>query len=70
MGTTLQSSVTDLTPDIGSSDKPLPEPASSQPKPASRQCLDTKGCHERSGRRMTVADAHGSKAWRSKSPAV
>ena len=33
-GTTLQSSVTDLTPNIGSSDKPLPEPASSQPKPA------------------------------------
>jgi hypothetical protein len=26
-GTTLQSSVTDLTPDIGSSDKPLPGPA-------------------------------------------
>jgi len=33
-GTTLQSSVTDLTPDIGSSDKPLPGPATSQPKPA------------------------------------
>ena len=33
-GTTLQSSVTDLTPDVGSSDKPLPGPASSQPKPA------------------------------------
>ncbi|HEX8973538.1 MAG TPA: hypothetical protein VF825_18435, partial [Oryzihumus sp.] len=33
-GTTLQSSVTDLTPDIGSSDKPLPGPANSQPKPA------------------------------------
>jgi transposase len=32
-GTTLQSSVTDLTPDIGSSDKPLPGPATSQPKP-------------------------------------
>jgi transposase len=30
-GTTLQSSVTDLTPDIGSSDKPLPGPATSQP---------------------------------------
>jgi hypothetical protein len=29
-GTTLQSSVTDLTPDIGSSDKPLPGPATSQ----------------------------------------
>jgi transposase len=33
-GTTLQSSATDLTPDIGSSDKPLPEPARTQPKPA------------------------------------
>jgi transposase len=33
-GTILQSTVTNLTPDIGSSDKPLPEPASSQPKPA------------------------------------
>jgi transposase len=32
-GTTLQSSVTDLTPDIGSSDKPLPGPATRQPKP-------------------------------------
>jgi transposase len=32
-GTTLQSSATDLTPDIGSSDKPLPGPATSQPKP-------------------------------------
>jgi transposase len=31
-GTTLQSSVTDLTPDIGSSDKPLPGPATTQPK--------------------------------------
>jgi transposase len=31
-GTTLQSSVTDLIPDIGSSDKPLPGPATSQPK--------------------------------------
>jgi transposase len=31
-GTTLQSSVTDLTPDIGPSDKPLPGPASPQPK--------------------------------------
>ncbi len=28
--TTLQSSVTDLTPDIGSSDKPLPGPATEQ----------------------------------------
>ncbi|MEH0828302.1 MULTISPECIES: IS110 family transposase [unclassified Micromonospora] len=35
-GTTLQSSVTDLTPDIGPSDKPLPGPATSQPKPALR----------------------------------
>jgi hypothetical protein len=32
-GTTQQSSVTDLTPDIGSSDKPLPGPANRQPKP-------------------------------------
>jgi transposase len=32
-GTTLQSSVTDLTPDIGPSDKPLPEPATSHPNP-------------------------------------
>jgi transposase len=32
-GTTLLSSVTDLTPDIGPSDKPLPGPATSQPKP-------------------------------------
>jgi transposase len=32
LGTTLQSSVTDLTPEAGSSDKPLPGPASQQPK--------------------------------------
>ncbi|MEV5768487.1 transposase, partial [Micromonospora sp. NPDC052213] len=32
-GTTLQSSVTDLTPDIGPSDKPLPRPATNHPKP-------------------------------------
>ena len=31
-GTALQSSVTDLTPDIGSSDKPLPGPATPQPR--------------------------------------
>ncbi|MET0915894.1 MAG: IS110 family transposase, partial [Jiangellaceae bacterium] len=31
-GTTLQTSVTDLTPDAGSSDKPLPGPATAQPK--------------------------------------
>jgi transposase len=31
-GTTLQSSVTDLTPDIGSSDKPLPGPATPHPR--------------------------------------
>jgi len=31
-GTTLQSSVTDLTPDVGSSDKPLPGPATNQPR--------------------------------------
>ncbi|MBV8932708.1 MAG: IS110 family transposase [Kutzneria sp.] len=33
-GTTLQSSVTDLTPDIGPSDKPLPESATNHPKPS------------------------------------
>ena len=33
-GTTQLSSVTDLTPDIGSSDKPLPGPATNQPRPA------------------------------------
>jgi transposase len=33
-GTTLLSSVTDLTPDIGSSDKPLPGPATTQPRTA------------------------------------
>ncbi|GIG87726.1 hypothetical protein Pen02_26620 [Plantactinospora endophytica] len=32
-GTTLLSGVTDLTPDIGPSDKPVPGPASSKPKP-------------------------------------
>ncbi len=32
-GTTLQSSVTDLTPDIGSSDKPHPGPAKHHRKP-------------------------------------
>ena len=31
-GTALQSSVTDLTPDVGSSDKPLPRPATPQPR--------------------------------------
>ena len=31
-GTALQSSVTDLTPDVGSSDKPLPGPATRQPR--------------------------------------
>ena len=35
-GTTLNSSVTDLTPDIGSSDKPLPGPATPQPRPLIR----------------------------------
>ncbi|MEN3615844.1 transposase [Plantactinospora sp. ZYX-F-223] len=35
-GTTLQSSVTDLTPDIGPSDKPLPGPATNHPKPLAR----------------------------------
>ena len=33
-GTTLQSSVTGLTPDTGPSDKPQPEPATTQPTPA------------------------------------
>jgi hypothetical protein len=33
-GTALQSSVTDLTPDVGSSDKPLPGPATPQPRTA------------------------------------
>jgi hypothetical protein len=33
LGATLKSSVTDLTRDIGSSDKPLPGPTTSQPKP-------------------------------------
>ncbi|MEV7099810.1 transposase, partial [Amycolatopsis sp. NPDC051045] len=33
-GTTLQSSVTGLTPDTGPSDKPQPEPATAQPTPA------------------------------------
>jgi transposase len=33
-GTTLHSSVTDLTPDIGSSDQPLPGPALTDPTPA------------------------------------
>jgi transposase len=33
-GTTVQSSVTDLTPDIGSSDKPLPGPATARPSPS------------------------------------
>jgi transposase len=33
-GTTLRSSVTDLTPDIGSSDKPLPGPATAHPRTA------------------------------------
>ena len=42
-GTTLQPSATDLTPDIGSSDKPLPEPARTQPKPAPPKVLDTRG---------------------------
>ena len=45
-GTTLQSSVTDLTPDIGSSDKPLPGPATSQPRALASGVLDIKGCHE------------------------
>jgi len=46
-GTALNSSVTDLTPDIDSSDKPDPGPQPSLGR-RSRQRLDTKGCHERS----------------------
>jgi transposase len=38
-GTTLPSSVTDLTPDIGPSDKPLPGPATTQPKHSHRRVL-------------------------------
>jgi transposase len=38
-GTTEQSSVTDLTPDVGSSDKPLPGPATSQPTRHPSQAL-------------------------------
>jgi hypothetical protein len=41
-GTTLQSSVTDLTPDVGSSDKPLPGPAP-QTLPASRPTENPRG---------------------------
>jgi transposase len=33
-GTTLQSNATELTPDTGPSDKPQPEPATTQPTPA------------------------------------
>jgi transposase len=33
-GTALQSCVTDLTPDVGSSDKPLPGPVTPQPRTA------------------------------------
>ena len=46
-GTTLLSSVTDLTPDIGSSDKPLPGPATAQPRTAIPARLDTRGCQMR-----------------------
>ncbi|HET6919278.1 MAG TPA: transposase [Jiangellaceae bacterium] len=42
-GTTLQSSVTDLTPDIGSSDKPLPGPAYPKPRTALLAALDLRG---------------------------
>jgi transposase len=38
-GTTLQSSVTDLTPDVGSSDKPLPGPATRKPTRHPRRVL-------------------------------
>jgi hypothetical protein len=44
-GTTLQSSATGLTPDTGPSDKPQPEPATTQPTPAGAT-LDIKGSHE------------------------
>jgi hypothetical protein len=42
-GTTTDSSVTDLTPDIGSSDKPHPGPAEHHRKPMLLATLDTKG---------------------------
>ncbi len=46
-GTTLQSSVTDLTPDIGSSDKPHPGPANPTVNQCSKPPLDTKGSQMR-----------------------
>jgi hypothetical protein len=46
-GTTLHSGTTDLTPDIGSLDKPLPEPPRQSLSPRSRRCLDTNGRHMR-----------------------
>jgi len=45
-GTTLQSSVTDLTPDIGTSDKPLPGPASPQPRAVIPAASSHKGVPE------------------------
>jgi hypothetical protein len=46
-GTTLQSSVTGLTPAAGSSDKPLPGPASNHPKPRSLKASLHRGSYER-----------------------
>jgi hypothetical protein len=45
-GTTLQSSVTDLTPDVGSSDKPHPGPATPHPR-TSRAGLPPTGATQR-----------------------
>jgi transposase len=46
-GTTLQSSVTGLTPDTGPSDKPQPEPATRPAYPPPGPPLDIRGSHER-----------------------
>jgi transposase len=46
-GTPLNSSVTDLTPDIGTSDKPQPGPAKAKPKPPRQPPLDIKGSQKR-----------------------
>jgi transposase len=53
-GTTLQSSATDLTPDIGSSDKPHPGPATASRERAPSPRLDTKGVPD-----ACVSDWHG-----------
>ncbi len=42
-GTTQKSSVTDLTPDVGSSDKPLPGPATPKPRTPIRAASGLKG---------------------------